>query len=476
MHKDPHRNIALPDSLLSRFDLLFVVTDDVDERRDRMISEHVLRMHRYLQPGLEEGAPALDTLDQALNVGSSDATDPDGAALLGDSSPFEKYNPLLHAGIQPTVGKNKKEKREVLTINFVKKYIQYAKSRIHPLLTQEASEWIVNVYANLRNNELAGNQKKTSPLTARTLETLIRLATAHAKARLSNKVEASDAEAAEEILRFALFKEVVKQRKNKHKKRKIGAGRSSSVDDSDESEDDEEEEEEEDKRMKAPYSGSGAYATRGAVEAGAAPSQTADAHPSGSQHDPNGSATTPPALPASPPNLDPNGEQFGGLDPQRLNRFRSKLSDVLRGPFQEEDSISVDMLLPAINEGEPTSTLFSTAEARQALEIMNNDNDIMFMPDDGKQVCILIALRGDCSHVLLLSYRHGIPHLNLRRHVTCTYVLLDHGDWTRHVYQSEMRLLRMVLQGFCLKNNVHRIINGSLRKSCFGCHEQSFAC
>lgn len=55
VHKDPHKNIALPDSLLSRFDLLFIVTDDIDERKDRSIADHVLRMHRYLPPGVEEG-------------------------------------------------------------------------------------------------------------------------------------------------------------------------------------------------------------------------------------------------------------------------------------------------------------------------------------------------------------------------------------------------------------------------------------
>jgi DNA replication licensing factor MCM3 len=53
--KDPAKNIALPDSLLSRFDLLFIVVDDIEDNRDRMISEHVLNMHRYIPPGVEEG-------------------------------------------------------------------------------------------------------------------------------------------------------------------------------------------------------------------------------------------------------------------------------------------------------------------------------------------------------------------------------------------------------------------------------------
>lgn len=59
-----------------------------------------------------------------------------------------------------TSGRGANKKKEVLSIAFVKKYIQYAKSRIHPVLTKGAADWIVNVYSSLRNDDMAANQKR----------------------------------------------------------------------------------------------------------------------------------------------------------------------------------------------------------------------------------------------------------------------------------------------------------------------------
>lgn len=407
-HKDPHKNIALPDSLLSRFDLLFVVTDDVDEVRDRAISEHVLRMHRYLQPGLEEGEPQKDSLDQSLAIGTNDEAEGDDNQPR-DEGPWEKYNPLLHAGITPSSSSSNRgtnAEKQVLSLAFIKKYISYAKSRITPVLTKGATEWIVNVYSNLRNDEMSGNQRKTSPLTARTLETLIRLSTAHAKSRLSSKVEERDAMVAEEILRFALFKEVVKHRKHNGKRRKTmdGRGRSKSLD-SDEESEEEEEGGEEEKRMPMPTSG--AYATRAATRDGPpeSPSQQQEGSPevemeeADSQQQAQATATSTSNLDPNGENLPPSPERQGvalasssaptstapttALSPSRLQTFRTLLSTLLTPPsgaLSEEQEIPLDRLLPLLNaeKGGRIEDLFDLKEATEALERMSDDSEVMF--------------------------------------------------------------------------------------------------
>ncbi|KAL0300596.1 UNVERIFIED_CONTAM: DNA replication licensing factor MCM32 [Sesamum radiatum] len=184
----PTKNIGLPDSLLSRFDLLFIVLDQMDPGVDRQISEHVLRMHRYRS--VVDGGTRLD--DSSRHDGEDDSET--------GSSVFIKYNRMLHGRRS-----DKGRKRDTLTINFLKKYIHYAKNRIQPELTDEASEHIATAYAELRSASSNVKTGGTLPITARTLETIIRLSTAHAKLRLRRQVLKSDAEAALKVLNFAIY-------------------------------------------------------------------------------------------------------------------------------------------------------------------------------------------------------------------------------------------------------------------------------
>lgn len=112
---------------------------------------------------------------------------------------FQKFDPLLHGGYQSSSYEG--SGNGILTLDFLKKYIYYAKTRYQPVLTDGAIELISEGYAELRSQQNA----RTLPVTARSLETLIRLASAHAKARLSKTVEAIDAEKAMALVSFALY-------------------------------------------------------------------------------------------------------------------------------------------------------------------------------------------------------------------------------------------------------------------------------
>ncbi|KAK2863971.1 hypothetical protein Q7C36_003125 [Tachysurus vachellii] len=205
-YKTPMENIGLQDSLLSRFDLLFIVLDQMDSESDREISEHVLRMHRYRPPGEQEGAamPLGSTVD-VFATEDPNITEANEQEL----QIYEKKENIFHG--------HKKKKEKVVTMEFIRKYIHMAKL-VKPVLTQEASDYIAEEYTKLRSHDQVNNDlARTMPVTARALETMIRLATAHAKARMSKTIELGDAEAALELMQFAYFKKILE----KNKKRKL---------------------------------------------------------------------------------------------------------------------------------------------------------------------------------------------------------------------------------------------------------------
>ncbi|KAI7865380.1 MCM2/3/5 family-domain-containing protein [Spinellus fusiger] len=318
--KDPGKNIALPDSLLSRFDLLFVVTDTMEETRDRQISEHVLRMHRYIPAGLDEGAPIKETMDDILEGDPEEV-----AADNGDM--YEKLGHSMQTGINRS-SKNAK----ILKASFVKKYIYYVKSHIQPVLTKKATETIINEYTSLRNDKEEDSRKKTSPITARTLETLIRLSTAHAKARLSRTVEEKDAKAAAEVLRVAMFKEVLRAKKTKRRKMEVN----SDLDMSDSSEGEEEEEE------------------------GIA---TVQGHPTQLEDEP----------------MEEDTEMDEGLTDTRLQLFRDKIHYLrLNHLFGDGTQCEFSELFARINDALENEREFTLIEADQALQEMSKANQIMY--------------------------------------------------------------------------------------------------
>jgi len=182
------KNIGFPDSLLSRFDLCFVVLDEHNPELDRKISEKVINNHMYNVDPAKLGEDNDDkVIEPQINISSKKRF-----------NIYEKYNPYLHG----------KDKKEILTRDFLRKYIKFAKTRVTPELTKTSSDFISKSWMKLREKSMGEEWKgKIIPITVRSLESLIRLSTAFAKARLSSRIEKIDCIEALELLTQSLFNE-----------------------------------------------------------------------------------------------------------------------------------------------------------------------------------------------------------------------------------------------------------------------------
>ncbi|TVU34032.1 hypothetical protein EJB05_15853 [Eragrostis curvula] len=141
-------NIHLTPTLLSRFDLIYLILDKADEQTDRRLAKHIVSLH-FQNPNLEQ--------------------------------------------------------IEVLDLQTLVSYISYARKYVHPQLSDEAAEELTRGYVEMRKRgNSPGSRKKVITATARQIESLIRLSEALARMRFSEVVEVRDVAEAFRLLEVAM--------------------------------------------------------------------------------------------------------------------------------------------------------------------------------------------------------------------------------------------------------------------------------
>ena len=132
--KAPGENIDFQTTILSRFDMIFIVKDEYDAHRDMSIAHHVMNVH--------------------------------------------------------TNGGNNEEQTEgEIPIDLMKRYIQYCKLKCAPRLTPQASEMLSSNFVAIRKEvklkESLSSERSSIPITIRQLEAIIRITESLAKMELS---------------------------------------------------------------------------------------------------------------------------------------------------------------------------------------------------------------------------------------------------------------------------------------------------
>jgi replicative DNA helicase Mcm len=160
--------INMPPTLLSRFDLIFTMIDRPNRVEDTKTALHILESHY-----------AGELLAQLENRGKLEE-----AGKVYFREQVQAMEPKIPGDL-------------------LRKYVAWSKRKIFPVMTEEAKKTFLDFYISLRSE---GYEEEDAPVpaTARQLEALIRLGEARARARLSDKVTAEDAESVTNLVNFCL--------------------------------------------------------------------------------------------------------------------------------------------------------------------------------------------------------------------------------------------------------------------------------
>jgi len=147
-------NVDLTEPILSRFDILCVVRDTVDPTGDEHLARFVVGSHMRNHPLAEEAdVERMDAIEKKL----ASATN--------------------LAGV------------EKIPQDLLRKYILYSRERVHPKLHDMDQDKVAKMYAELRRESMSTG---SIPITVRHIESMIRIAEAHAKMHLRDFVREDD--------------------------------------------------------------------------------------------------------------------------------------------------------------------------------------------------------------------------------------------------------------------------------------------
>jgi DNA replication licensing factor MCM5 len=167
-YKTPDENIEFGTTILSRFDCIFILKDKSGPD-DALMARHVLSVH--------QNKPKEEAVTEEQPWSTDD---------LGRSP--------------------------VLPVHVIRRYVQYAKSRVHPTLSDTAarqlSKYYVNARKEVRQFEQSTLKRSPIPITVRQLEAIIRLSEALARMELSSSVRDAHVEEAIRLFKVSTMNAV----------------------------------------------------------------------------------------------------------------------------------------------------------------------------------------------------------------------------------------------------------------------------
>ena len=159
-------NIQLPPTLLSRFDLIYLILDQPNVDRDRLLAKHLVGLYH-------------DTEGTNINNDNNDNNNDNDTNSDNDAA----------------------DNNITITQPFLRDYIQYARTHIHPTITDLAARDLITGYLDMRRG--GSGASKTISATPRQLESLIRISESLAKMRFSQEVSRRDVKEAIRLMRVA---------------------------------------------------------------------------------------------------------------------------------------------------------------------------------------------------------------------------------------------------------------------------------